>query len=1300
MGLAFHPITMQLYVADSFNGAVRIVDADGTTSSIPGLYEAATNVTLTTPTALAFTSDGTLYISDSSRCVIASVTPVGAFSLFVGGGGPPTYSECGTYAAGAIGTSARFDKPYGLAHYNGFLYVSDISINRLIIRVQISTRETITFHVSETMGNMAGYMKGTWMFTNLASDGIGNIFAVSTGFYSTISAMSTQLALDGNDLFLSDGTTQNTSAWVWSYGMYAATPVDGDMSSGGGFQSNRGDIGRWAGLGSLTFDSSGVAYAVDQYSVRAMRPIVYPGKNSGQNGRFTVTTLAGGGATKKVSGNANGIGTNALFGQMTSSATSVDYDVFFGGQNHGGLGIVADLVTPGILYVSDTRNHNVKKITCSVVSCSPTPSSNPSSTTTVTASTTTSRQSSSSFVASRSSSHSPRFSPTVSGSTNSTRSAKQSITESSSSMISKSAAISHSAKEPSDMGTFTQSSTPSVSAESLYATLCSTTSMSNSATAYASRSSSVSTSISSSPRASTSIASSKTFSGSGSFTTSVTRTNSVTRSRSASVRNSASVSSSRTSSPSPLDTFTNLASRTITVSPFPSQDTTICAVCVACQACPAVVVCAAPTSATISPTASCSRSGATTETVTHSQNASSSSDAPIVIAASTSATISPTASFSRSGAATETVTRSQNASSSSDAPIVIAAGLAAAAAYASEESCASAIIARTAVLSVLGGFLLGLCCCGLIGFCLKRRKRKDDTSKVVSVDLPLSLLPHHTKVLYDEEVENEYKAAQRLVSAGRSPAAIQVRDQSSLIVSPVTIRQRLPSLGSPFLSLRATASITPFSSSPFNPSEVEDANDEEDKTAATDAYRRTCGACAMLFDVEEAFQCACVPCGNCDATVCLVCGETTIEGIEAAHAHLRECHTGVVCALGAPQQEAASLAALPLVPPPTAAFSAVIAALSAYAAAGPRARQAVVCTSSALTSLVGMSPKDGLRAISAAESAAAASALTAALNSGADDWAAWRDSSRLHVPCHVCALDAASAAASAIRSLAYNDNPRRASLHAVGAVSATVLGVGVFSKPGCDALPLTCRAATACAGALRNITYSLNRARDTALSLSAVASLCLMLDIHGHDTDAAIAASGALRNLAFGSAERHNMVATAAPALARVLGKYAHEATAADAAAMALRNLACGRFARRDAVVNAGGPAALATALVLHAMHPDPSAAIAAAGGLHNCAAGNKAELAAVAPAARSLVIGLIAASQRSNAFIAIECIYALGLLTAGGFHAVCVNTETIDALENVANVFVRHPGNLAKQAKVLSMQLRMLQPPSLRRPT
>jgi hypothetical protein len=209
-----------------------------------------------------------------------------------------------------------------------------------------------------------------------------------------------------------------------------------------------------------------------------------------------------------------------------------------------------------------------------------------------------------------------------------------------------------------------------------------------------------------------------------------------------------------------------------------------------------------------------------------------------------------------------------------------------------------------------------------------------------------------------------------------------------------------------------------------------------------------------------------------------------------------------------------------------------------------------------------------------------------------------------------------------------------------------------------------------------------------------------MLDIHGHDTDAAVAASGALRNLAFGSAERHNTVATAAPALARVLGKYAREATAAEAAAMALRNLACGRFARRDAVVNAGGPAALATALVLHAMHSDPSAAIAAAGGLHNCAAGNKVELAAVAPAAQSLVVGLNAASHRANAFIAIECVCALGLLIAGGFHTVCVNTETINALENAAFVFVKHPGPLARQAKVLSNQLKiMMQPPSQRRP-
>lgn len=767
MGLALHPLTNALYVADAFNGAIRIVSAEGTTSSIPGLFEAATNMTLTTPTALAFASDGALYIADAGRCLVARVSAAGAFGIFVGGGGPPTHAECGTYSTGTIGTSARFDKPYGLAHYNGFLYVSDVGINRLIIRIDIATRRTETFHVTVNP-SMSGYPKNFYMFTSLAADSVGNIFSVSLGIMSRITEMPTQLAVDGNDILLADGS-QNTSAWVWSYGMYSATaPVDGYMDSGGSFDDNRFGSGRWSGLGSLAFDASGIGYAMDQYSVRALRPVTYPG--GGAYKRFTVLSLVGGGINKKAIGNANGIGTNALFRPMTSFPNTSDYDIFFGGQNHGGLGIVADPVTACILFVSDTGNHVVKKVTCIVVSCTPTPSAISSRSMATTATLTASLRPTSSLSPTALKSESTRSSstysattrPTVSGWTKSessssfpSRSPRSSLTLSSSSRssatrtvsatlssvpkVSLSARSTISKRDPSGMSTTSISSTASVSAESFYATLSSS--------------------------------SSPSYSVIPSVTNTGSQSNAATRTRSATGCSSASVSVCRSGSASPVRSPIDDGSRMSSFSTRPS--TNYCEECVVCPmlTCSPVMT-AMPcieSSQTNSPLQMRSLEDAVDVSTFFSSTAPSSTSISVSPVGSASAVIAimsasaasavssfslsfapSTATLSSSSANADGERLSTSASSTTSRAFLASlknctsadhadtpAGLAAPSTC--DGNCTSATIARTAALSGLGGFTLALGLGAVVNAVLSRKKRGYTNSSFTS-DLPLS--PH------------------------------------------------------------------------------------------------------------------------------------------------------------------------------------------------------------------------------------------------------------------------------------------------------------------------------------------------------------------------------------------------------------------------------------------------------------------------------------------------------------------------------------------------------------------------------
>jgi sugar lactone lactonase YvrE len=100
-----------IYVADTYNHAIRKITPDGSVTTLAGVKRAlgyndgfATQASFRYPFGLAVAADGTIYVADTSNEVIRKVTPEGRVTT-VAGAAQTTGTTDGT------GNAARFDHP-------------------------------------------------------------------------------------------------------------------------------------------------------------------------------------------------------------------------------------------------------------------------------------------------------------------------------------------------------------------------------------------------------------------------------------------------------------------------------------------------------------------------------------------------------------------------------------------------------------------------------------------------------------------------------------------------------------------------------------------------------------------------------------------------------------------------------------------------------------------------------------------------------------------------------------------------------------------------------------------------------------------------------------------------------------------------------------------------------------------------------------------------------------------------------------------------------------------------------------
>jgi sugar lactone lactonase YvrE len=169
-----------LYIADSFNNAIRKISTTGTVTTLAGNAAAGfvngtgAAASFYSPQYIAIDAAGNLYVTDVGNNAIRKVTAAGVVTTLAGGNGTG-------YADGS-GATVKFYNPAGLGvDASGNVYVADRGNN--IIRKITSAGVTSTL-----AGNRAGAYgdsQGVYAYfnnpTGIAVDATGNVYVADQG---------------------------------------------------------------------------------------------------------------------------------------------------------------------------------------------------------------------------------------------------------------------------------------------------------------------------------------------------------------------------------------------------------------------------------------------------------------------------------------------------------------------------------------------------------------------------------------------------------------------------------------------------------------------------------------------------------------------------------------------------------------------------------------------------------------------------------------------------------------------------------------------------------------------------------------------------------------------------------------------------------------------------------------------------------------------------------------------------------------------------------------------------------------
>jgi len=328
-----------VFVADTSNNLIRKVTSSGTVTTLAGALPVGstdgtgTAARFNTPTSVSLDSAGNLYVADLGNSTIRKVTSGGVVTTLLGTAGSPGSVD-------GIGAAARLRNPYGVAVDRTILYVTDrgnhtVRIGTLgLPEFRGNSSFLVIFGESFRLPvNFSGALTVTasGLPADISLDPFARVIsgtAIAQGRY--------QITLTGTN---HDGSTSVPLDITTSFApppgdRYTFTTLAGKAGSFGNVEGTGGDA-RLGSLQRMAVDSSGNVYVAvwNDGDGDSIRKISRAG---------VVSTLAGGTGG---AGSTDGVGSTARFRRPR--------------------GVAVD--TSGNIYVSDTENHTIRKITAAGV---------------------------------------------------------------------------------------------------------------------------------------------------------------------------------------------------------------------------------------------------------------------------------------------------------------------------------------------------------------------------------------------------------------------------------------------------------------------------------------------------------------------------------------------------------------------------------------------------------------------------------------------------------------------------------------------------------------------------------------------------------------------------------------------------------------------------------------------------------------------------------------------------------------------------------------------------------------------
>ncbi|PWU16780.1 MAG: hypothetical protein C5B50_12815 [Verrucomicrobia bacterium] len=288
-----------LYVADTANHTIRKISPGGIVTTLAGSAGAAgssdgngTSAHFNSPQGVAVDTAGNVYVADYFNEAIRKITPAGGVTTLAG-------SHISFGSVDSVGASARFYGPQSLALIGTTIYVADSGNGTIRLVTGVGAVGTLAGSPSIGSADDAGSAARFFSPAGVAADVSGNIYVADSA----------------------NGTVRKSNS-SGDFTTLAGVP--------GAFGTNNGSgpSAQFFGLQGAAADSSGNVYIADtaNHTIRKITPA------------GAVTTLAGAAGTN---GTSDGTGQNARFNAPQALALDVS----------------------GNLFVADTGNHTIRKVT-------------------------------------------------------------------------------------------------------------------------------------------------------------------------------------------------------------------------------------------------------------------------------------------------------------------------------------------------------------------------------------------------------------------------------------------------------------------------------------------------------------------------------------------------------------------------------------------------------------------------------------------------------------------------------------------------------------------------------------------------------------------------------------------------------------------------------------------------------------------------------------------------------------------------------------------------------------------------